>query len=122
MVVQADGIIHRECNVPDAIPMLGQVRVNCSVIGIQWGLEDKEDVVLPGDVGTNVPVAGLQSSICDLRRGNWMNDEIPYGFESKTGAIEGGGLLGIPHPEHNMIESEVFAHLRFRSLVRVGCL
>jgi len=93
-VVNGLDIINSEGNILDTVTVQGQVVREDLVVGVQGRLEDEGDSVLLDDMGADITVSGLETTVGDL-------------LEAEAGAVERGGLLGVADPEDDMVESFV---------------
>ena len=121
LLVDAGRIIHCERHILDAVTMLGVVRRELLMVRIQWRREYKGELVVAHDVRAKLSRLGLQS----LRRYNPTKHEIRskakskqttylvcHIFEAHSRRVERRGLLGVAHPEPNVVEAKEFTDFR----------
>ena len=105
-LVYAAGIIHSKGYIPDTVPMFRQVLIDQTFLRIQRAFKHENNLVLLHRPPGILPITRLQPP-------------IPNHMEAVASDVPGGGLLGIPHPKGDVVESFVFPHVRFWSLVSV---
>jgi hypothetical protein len=97
-VVDGVNIIDSEGYILDTITMEGEVVREDFVVGVKGGLEDKGNFILLDNMGADIAVTGLETTVGNL-------------LESKAGGVEGSSLLGISDPEDNVVESFVVSNV-----------
>ena len=105
-LVNAAGIIHSKGYIPDTVSMFRQVLIDQTFLRIQRAFKHENNLVLLHRPPGILPITRLQPP-------------IPNHMEAVASDVPGGGLLGIPHPKGDVVESFVFPHVRFWSLVSV---
>lgn len=86
------GVVAREGNVLDTISVMLVVLAHLAVVGLEGGLEDIADFSIADDVRDDVSVSSLEALVGDV-------------FESHSGGVVRGSLLGVSNPELNVIEA-----------------
>lgn len=106
-LVDAAAVFDREGNVLDTVAVLSHMIAHLLVARVEGRLEDEDDLVETASMAHNLAVAGLQAA-------------VPDALKAKAAGVEGRSLLGIAHPESDVVESQVAANIRLGALVSVA--
>lgn len=91
-------VIDSKGNVPNSVPMLGNMAVHNLLSGVEGTLKDEKYFVEFHHMASRFTMVGLQAAISNS-------------LQSEAGAIVGGSLSSITHPEHYMVKAMIFAAL-----------
>lgn len=93
-------VIYSKGNVSNSVPMLGNMAIHDLLSGVEGTLKDEKYFVKFHHMASHVTMASLQTAISNS-------------LQPETGAIVGGSLPSITHPEHYMVKAMIFAALSY---------